>query len=94
MKRTRSFPERLETVLIISLCVGIALIAQRYSVGLYRAGLVILVLSTLLQIAVGNLNKQAGVAESARFIAIILCVIATVFAIGILLVPTFAQLGR
>jgi MFS superfamily sulfate permease-like transporter len=94
MKRTRSFPERLETALIIGLCLGIALIAQRYSVAVYRAGLVILVVGTLLQIAVGNLRKDAGVADSLKFIAKILFVIGAVFGIGILLVPTFAQLGR
>jgi len=94
MKHARSFPERLETVLIIGLCLGIALIAQRYSVGVYRAGLVILVISTLLQIAVGNLRKDAGVVDSLKFIAIILSVLAAVFGIGILLVPIFAQLGR
>lgn len=94
MKHGRSFPERMETVLIVGLCLGIALIAQRYSVGVYRAGLVILVVSTLLQIAVGNLRKDANVVESLKFIAIILCMIGAVFGIGILLVPTFAQLGR
>ncbi|EEW25250.1 hypothetical protein [Rhodobacter ferrooxidans] len=94
MKHSRSFPERLEMALIVGLCLGIVLIAQRYSVTIYRVGLSILVISTLLQIAVGNLRKDAGVWASLRFIAIILAVIATVFGIGILLVPTFSQLGR
>ncbi len=94
MKHSRSFPERLEMGLIVCLCLGIALIAQRYSVTVYRAGLVILVGSTLLQIAVGNLRKDAGVVDSLKFIAIVLCVISAVFGAGILLVPTFSQLGR
>lgn len=94
MKQSRSFPERLEMALIVGLCLGIVLIAQRYSVTGYRVGLVVLVVSTLLQIAVGNLRKDAGGWASLRFIALILGVIATVFGIGVLLVPAFSQLGR
>ncbi|MDZ4096701.1 MAG: hypothetical protein U1D35_17520 [Paracoccaceae bacterium] len=94
MKHRRSFPERLEMTLIFSLCLGIALIAQRYSVTVYRIGLVVLVVSTLLQIAVGNLRKDADIKASLKFIALILAIVAAVFSIGILLVPTFSQLGR
>ena len=90
----RSFPERVEPVLIGGLVAGIALIAQRTSVAVYRAGLVILVASTLLQIAVGNLHRKACTWRSLRFIAVILCVVAAVFGAGILLVPALAQLGR
>lgn len=92
--KTRSFPERLETTLIVGLVLGILLIAQRYNLTLYKVGLTILVVSTLLQIAVGNLDKEASTKRSLRFIAVILGVIAIVFSIGILLVPTFSQLGR
>lgn len=90
----RSFPERLEITLIVGLLAGILLIAQRYNLTLYKIGLVVLVVSTLLQIAVGNLRKDASATGSVFFIAKILTVIAAVFAAGILLVPTFAQLGR
>ena len=90
----RSFPERLEITLIVGLVTGILLIAQRYNLTLYKIGLVVLVASTLLQIAVGNLRKDASTASSLFFIAKILLVIVAVFSAGILLVPTFAQLGR
>ncbi len=94
MKSARSFPERLETTLIAGMLVGIALIAQRYDLMLYKVGLSILVISTLLQIAVGNLRKDASPAASLFFIAKILIVIVAVFAVGVLLVPTFSHLGR
>lgn len=94
MKQARSFPERLETALIIGLCIGIALIAQTYSVVVFRVGLTILVVSTFLQIAVGNLRKDANVWQSLKFIAIILCVVAAIFTLGIVLVPTFSTLGQ
>ncbi|KQT52008.1 hypothetical protein ASG43_20745 [Aureimonas sp. Leaf454] len=94
MKQARSFPERLETTLIVGLVAGILLIAQRYNLTLYKAGLTILVLSTLLQIAVGNLRKDASVGRSIAFVAMVLGIIAIVFCVGILLVPYFSQLGR
>ncbi|MBE7186251.1 MAG: hypothetical protein INR68_17795 [Methylobacterium mesophilicum] len=93
-KHARSFPEILETTLIVGLVAGILMIAQRYNLGLYKAGLCVLVVSTLLQIAVGNLRKDAGVGRSLRFIAIVLLIVAAIFVAGILLVPTFAELGR
>ena len=94
MKSARSFPERLETTLIAGMLIGIALIAQRYNLMLYKVGLSILVVSTLLQIAVGNLRKDASPSASLFFIFKILLVIVAVLAIGILLVPTFSHLGR
>lgn len=94
MKHLRTFPERLETALILGLVAGILLIAQRYNLMLYKAGLAILVVSTLLQIAVGNLRKDASPGRSLFFIAKVLAVIVAVFSLGIFLVPHFSQLGR
>ena len=92
--KVRTFPERLETTLILGLVIGILLIAQRYNLTLYKVGLSILVLSTLLQIAVGNLKKDASAGRSLYFIAKVLVVVAVVFGVGILLVPYFSVMGR
>jgi len=92
--RGLSFAERLERVMIIVLLVAIAMIAQRASIDVYRYGLLLLIAGTVLQIAVGNLPRDAGPLRSLRFIATILCVIAAVFALGILLVPFLSDLGR
>lgn len=94
MKQSRSFPERLELVLILCLCLGIVLIAQTYSVVVFQIGLSVLVVSTFLQIAVGNLRKDANVWQSIRFIGIILCVVAAIFTLGIVLVPAFSTMGQ
>lgn len=94
MKHVRTFPERLETTLILGLLAGILLIAQRYNLVLFKVGLSVLVVSTLLQIAVGNLRKDASTGRSLVFIATVLAVVAAIFGVGILLVPYFAQLGR
>ncbi|PSJ62629.1 hypothetical protein [Kumtagia ephedrae] len=88
------FAERAEGVLMASILVGIVLVAQQYSLQLYRFGLCLLVAATLLQIAVGNIPKHLGAAASLVRIVVILCVVALMFLLGILLVPYFAQLGR
>lgn len=94
MRNVRSFPERAERVLIAALLIGIALIAQRYNVVLFKVGLVLLVVSTFLQIAVGNLPKDASFGRSLLLIAMILGIVALVFAIGVALVPVLSQMGR
>ena len=59
-----TFVERAGQVLIAAMALGIVMIAQRYSNSLYRWGLSILVVSTFLQIAVGNLPKDASAMRS------------------------------
>lgn len=92
--RRLSFPERAERVLIVALLAAIALITQGWDIRLYRAGLILLVCATLLQIAVGNLPKEAGTGRSLALIALILGLVACVFGLGILLTPFLSQLGR
>jgi hypothetical protein len=89
-----SFVERAEQTLIAAMALGIAMIAQRYSISLYRWGLSILVVSTFLQIAVGNLPQDASAMRSIVTSIVILTGVAAVFAIGIWLVPILSQLGH
>lgn len=90
----RSFAERAETALIGAIFLGIVLVAQRWSISVFRAGLVILVVSTFLQIAVGNLPKHLAAGPSLKRIAMILAAVVALFTLGILLVPVLAGLGR
>jgi hypothetical protein len=89
-----SFVERAEQTLIAAMALGIVLIAQRYQITLYRWGLSILVVSTFLQIAVGNLPQDASAIRSIVTSIVILAGVAAVFAIGIWLVPILSQLGH
>ena len=91
----RSFAEKAELTLIVSMIFGIVVITLSPRVlWMYQAGLTILAVSTILQIAVGNLPKDADMKTSLVRVAIILCVIVAVFVAGILLVPVLSQLGR
>jgi hypothetical protein len=94
MSESRSFPERAERVLIASMLAGIVMITQRYSIDLFRWGLGLLVAATFLQIAVGNLPRDASFGRSVVLIAAILGIVAAVFTVGVWLVPVLARLGR
>ena len=91
----RSFAEKAELTLIVSMIVGIIVITLSPRIlWMHQTGLAILAVSTILQIAVSNLPKDADMKTSLVRIAIILCIIAAVFLIGIALVPALGQLGR
>ena len=85
---------RVELALICVMLAGFALIAQQTEFGLYRAGLVTVMASTILHIAVGNLPRGGGPVRTALWTVANLAIVAAVFAVGILLVPVLAQLGR
>ncbi len=85
---------RTELALICLIAVGFVLIAQQSAFGLYQIGLLTVMASTLLHIAVGNLPRDAGIARTVTWTLAILAMVAAVFGVGILLVPVLAQLGR
>ena len=85
---------RTELALICLIAAGFALIAQQRAFGLYQVGLVTVMASTLLHIAVGNLPRGAGIARTLLWTLAILAMVAAVFGAGILLVPVVARLGQ
>jgi len=89
-----AFVERTERALMIAIFSGIILVAQQYSISLFRLGLILLVSATMLQIAVGNLPRHLSAGASLLRIVIILAFVAFMFALGIFLVPFLSQLGR
>ena len=85
---------RTELTLICLIAAGFVLIAQQSAFGLYQVGLVTVIGSTLLHIAVGNLPRDAGIGRTLLWTLFILAMVAAVFVVGIWLVPILAQLGR
>ncbi len=84
---------RAELVLILVMCLGFLLIVQQWSFQLYQIGLLTVMGATLLNIAVGNLPRAAGVGRALGLTVFLLAITAAVFAAGILLVPYLARLG-
>ncbi len=90
-----SFAEIAERTLIVAMVLSILVITLSPRIlWLYQAGLGLLITATLLQIAVGNLPRDADFRRSVKWIAAILLTVALVFCAGILLVPVLSTLGR
>jgi hypothetical protein len=74
--------------------ISIVLIAQQWVQELYKAGIVLLFVSVLLNMAVSNVPHHHGVRRTLTLSAIFFAIVALVFAVSILIVPVLYQLGR
>ena len=90
----RSVVPRAEVALLSVLGLGFLCVLQTWSFALYRVGLVVVIIATLLNIAVGNLPRDASPLRAILLTLSILAVVAAIFAIGVALVPTLAALGQ
>ncbi len=90
----RPFVGRAESMLLLVFAAGMALIAQPWSQELYRVGLLAVMASTLLNIAVGNVPSTLAPGPALLRALLLLLVLATVFGVGYLLVPALAGLGQ
>ena len=90
----RGIVPRAELALILIMVAGFLLLVQQWSFGLYQVGLITVMAATILNIAVGNLPRNAGLWQALRITVLLLAIVAVVFALGILLVPYLAQLGQ
>ncbi|MBW4023976.1 MAG: hypothetical protein HIU92_12720 [Proteobacteria bacterium] len=89
----RGIVPRAELALILIMVLGFLLIVQQWSFGLFQIGLLTVMAATILNIAVGNLPRNASLGRALRLTVLLLAIIAVVFAAGILLVPYLARLG-
>jgi hypothetical protein len=89
----RGIVPRAELALILIMVLGFLLIVQQWSFGLFQIGLLTVMTATILNIAVGNLPRTAGIWQALRLTLLILFIVAAVFVVGILLVPYLARLG-
>jgi len=88
------FAALLQTILIGLLLLSLVLIAQQWSKDLYKIGLVMLIVTALVQIPFGNVPPDSKFGPSMKFLVIGVAILAGVFAISIALVPTLLTLGR
>ena len=88
------FATRLQTVFVLLMMLSIVLIAQQWQIGLYRVGIVLLVISVLLNMGVSNVPPTAGMARTLRLASIFFGIVVLIFALAIAIVPTLYQLGQ
>lgn len=90
----RPFGALLQAALVVWLLASMALIGQQWNFTLYKVGMVSLIVSSLSQIAVGNIPITANASRSLRMYLTFMAVVVLVFAVSILIAPTLAALGR
>jgi Na+-translocating ferredoxin:NAD+ oxidoreductase RnfE subunit len=89
----RGIVPRAELALILIMGLGFLLIVQQWSFAGYQLGLLTVIVATILNIAVGNLPRAAGLGRALRLTFVLLAIVAVVFVAGIVLVPYLARLG-
>ena len=90
----KPFASRFQSVLIVMLIISLVLIAQQSSKSVYKIGIVMLIVSTVLQIGASNINPKADFKGSMKVMGIAMAIVTVVFTAGILLVPVFLRIGR
>jgi len=94
MKRKAAFAARMQTAVIVSMIVSFILIIQKMNDGLHKAGLFLLIISALSQMAFGNMPPEANFKEAKKVMIIAFGIVACVFGLGIILAPVLIGIGR
>ena len=94
MTNRRNFTSVMQLLLVFLMLLSIILIGQRSSFVGYKAGLILLVITTLSQIAFGNIPPSARFGRSMRMYAIYIGITAVLFAVIMALAPMLVNLGR
>jgi hypothetical protein len=88
------FAAVVQGILVILLIISFVMITQQFNETVYRLGFLLLIASTFVQIVFGNLPPEANFKQSLKFTAVVFCIIAVVFGLGIFLAPHLVNLGR
>lgn len=84
----------MQTAVILSMIVSFIFIIQKMSDGLHKAGLLLLIISALSQMAFGNMPPEANFKEAKKVMIIAFGIVVCVFGLGILLAPVLIGIGR
>ena len=90
----RAFAAVVQAIIIGLLLLSMVLIGQRMSLQIYQIGLLLLVASTLSQIAFGNIPPNSNFGKSMRMYVTFMAVTAAIFVISIFVAPLLVSLGR
>lgn len=94
MKTRRAFGARMQAIVLVAMILSFVLIIQKMNMTLHKAGLLLLIVSALSQMAFGNMPPEATFKEGGKIMIIAYTIVACVFGIGILLAPILIKIGR
>ena len=94
MSKKSPFAAIVQFILVILMFISIILLGQSFNLRLYQIGLVLMIVTSLSQVAFGNISPEANFVRASRQYLLFMSIIAVIFAISILLTPTLVSLGR
>jgi len=94
MENRVPFASRLQTIFVGLMLLSVIMIGQQWVQGLYKAGIVLLFVSVLLNMGVSNVPAHHGVARTLKLGALFFAIVIIVFAVAIAIVPTLYRLGQ
>lgn len=89
-----AFAYRLQAVFVLLMVLSVLLIAQQWVQDLYKAGIVLLFGSVLINLAVSNVPPHHALARTLTLSVLFFLIELVVFGVAILAVPILYQLGR
>ncbi len=92
--RKKPFAFRFQQILIILLILSFILIGQKYSILVYKFGIILLIISTLIQIPFGNIKPDSSFKSSMVSFSKMFLVIIIIFVVGIIIAPYLINMGR
>jgi hypothetical protein len=94
MQTRRPFASRAQAALIILMAISFLMVAQQFNETIFQLGLLLLIISTLLQIAFGNIPPEAEFRRSMIYLGIVAVILVAIVVISIAILPSLLQLGR
>ncbi|MEN8113376.1 MAG: hypothetical protein ABFS21_03220 [Actinomycetota bacterium] len=88
------FTQRVQLWWIFILILALVGIGQAFNFLTYQISMVVMIVTGLSQIAVGNVPPDASKARFFRFLGIFAVVIVVIFAVSIVSIPYLINLGR
>ncbi len=84
----------IHVLLVILMLLSIVMVGQQLSKDIYQIGLALLVLSTLVQIAFGNIPGHFSINRAMRLFVLFMSIILLIFFISYTVVPFLYVFGR
>ena len=94
MANKRPFASGVQLLLVILMLLSILLLGQSFNLQYYKIGLILMVVTSLSQIAFGNIAPEADFSKSMRYYLFYVGLIAALFILSIVITPYLISLGR
>lgn len=92
--KNKPFAYKIQMIIIPLFPVSFIIIMQRFSLNLYKIGILLLILTAMMQNIFGNIDPNATRKETLLSFIKIVIIILIIFLVGILIVPLLVNLGR